>query len=68
MTPRIAVVGAGPAGFYASQHILKHLPESRIDIYEALPVPYGLVRYGTEREYANILLLLSYDNLIFFVL
>ena len=45
MTPRIAVVGAGPAGFYASQHILKHLPESRIDIYEALPVPYGLVRY-----------------------
>ena len=45
VTPRIAVVGAGPAGFYASQHILKHLPESRIDIYEALPVPYGLVRY-----------------------
>ena len=43
--PRIAVVGAGPAGFYAAQNILKNLPESRIDIYEALPVPFGLVRY-----------------------
>ena len=42
--PRVAVVGAGPAGFYASQHILKNMPESRIDIFEALPVPYGLVR------------------------
>ena len=42
--PRVAVVGAGPAGFYASQHILKNLPESRIDIFEALPVPFGLVR------------------------
>ena len=42
--PRVAVVGAGPAGFYAAQNILKNLPESRIDIYEALPVPFGLVR------------------------
>ena len=42
--PRVAVVGAGPAGFYASQHILKNLPDSRIDMFEALPVPFGLVR------------------------
>ena len=42
--PRVAVVGAGPAGFYASQNILKNLPNSRIDIFEALPVPFGLVR------------------------
>ena len=46
--PRVAVVGAGPAGFYASQHILKNLPESRIDIFEALPVPFGLVRYDQQ--------------------
>ena len=41
---RICVVGAGPAGFYASQYILKHLPSSSIDIIEKLPVPFGLVR------------------------
>lgn len=41
---RICVVGAGPAGFYASQYIAKHLPNSRIDIIEKLPVPFGLVR------------------------
>ena len=43
---KIAVVGAGPAGFYASQYLLKNIPESTIDIYEALPVPFGLVRYN----------------------
>lgn len=43
--PKICVVGAGPAGFYASQHILKTLPNARIDIIEKLPVPFGLVRH-----------------------
>lgn len=41
---RICVVGAGPAGFYATQYITKHLPNSRVDIIERLPVPFGLVR------------------------
>lgn len=44
-SPRICVIGAGPAGFYASQHILKTLPSARVDIIEKLPVPFGLVRY-----------------------
>lgn len=43
--PRICVIGAGPAGFYASQHILKTLPNAQIDIIEKLPVPFGLVRH-----------------------
>lgn len=42
--PKVCVVGAGPAGFYATQHILKTLPDARIDIIEKLPVPFGLVR------------------------
>lgn len=41
---RICVVGAGPAGFYATQYIAKHLPNCRVDIIEKLPVPFGLVR------------------------
>lgn len=44
--PKVCVVGAGPAGFYATQHILKTLPDARVDIIEKLPVPFGLVRYG----------------------
>ena len=53
-TPRIAVVGAGPAGFYASQNILKNLPDSQVDIYEALPVPFGLVRYGVAPDHPEV--------------
>lgn len=44
---KICVIGSGPAGFYASQYILKTLPQARIDIIEKLPVPFGLVRHVT---------------------
>lgn len=43
---RIAIVGSGPAGFYAAQYIVKHLPDSYVDILEKLPVPFGLVRFN----------------------
>lgn len=43
-TKRICIVGAGPAGFYAAQYILKHLSDCAVDIIEKLPVPFGLVR------------------------
>lgn len=43
---RIAIVGAGPAGFYAAQYIIKHLSDSYVDILEKLPVPFGLVRFN----------------------
>lgn len=42
--PKICIVGAGPAGFYTAQHLVKKLVNSEIDIYERLPVPFGLVR------------------------
>ncbi|KAJ8918005.1 hypothetical protein NQ315_011458 [Exocentrus adspersus] len=40
--PKICIVGSGPAGFYAAQHLAKKLQDSEIDIYERLPVPFGL--------------------------
>jgi len=52
--PQIAVVGAGPAGFYAAQHISKALPDSTIDIYEKLPVPFGLVRFGVAPDHPEV--------------
>jgi ferredoxin--NADP+ reductase len=41
---RVAIVGAGPAGFYACEHLLKAGLE--VDLYGALPTTFGLVRAG----------------------
>jgi ferredoxin/flavodoxin---NADP+ reductase len=49
--PKYAVVGAGPAGFYAAAALLRRSPSARIDIIEALPVPFGLVRYGVAPDH-----------------
>lgn len=42
--PQVCIVGAGPAGFYAAMHITKNLGPVNIDMYEKLPVPFGLIR------------------------
>jgi adrenodoxin-NADP+ reductase len=44
MAYRFAVVGSGPAGWYITKHLLKN--SMAVDIFEHLPVPFGLVRYG----------------------
>ena len=41
---KMCVVGSGPAGFYAAQHLLKLISNCHVDMYEKLPVPFGLVR------------------------
>jgi ferredoxin/flavodoxin---NADP+ reductase len=43
---RIAVVGAGPSGLYAVQSLLEVASGLAVDIFDRLPTPYGLVRYG----------------------
>jgi ferredoxin/flavodoxin---NADP+ reductase len=52
---RIAVIGAGPAGFYAAGHLLKD-SEGRIevDMLERLPTPWGLVRSGVAPDHPKI--------------
>ncbi|XP_022900453.2 NADPH:adrenodoxin oxidoreductase, mitochondrial [Onthophagus taurus] len=52
--PKICIVGSGPAGFYAAQHLLKHTPEAKIDVYEKLPVPFGLVRFGVAPDHPEV--------------
>ena len=42
---RIAVVGSGPSGFYAAEALLAGEMPARVDMFEALPAPFGLVRY-----------------------
>ena len=52
--PRVAVVGSGPAGFYAAEHLQKHHPGIEIDMFDRLPTPYGLVRGGVAPDHPKI--------------
>src|SRR3954447_10391422 len=49
---RVAVVGAGPAGFYACEDLLKQGFE--VDLYDVLPTPFGLVRAGVAPDHPKI--------------
>ena len=53
---RVAIVGAGPAGIYSADILLKHekAPDVSIDLFERLPAPYGLVRYGVAPDHPRI--------------
>ncbi|CRL00472.1 CLUMA_CG013734, isoform A [Clunio marinus] len=53
-TIKACIVGSGPAGFYSAQYILKHLPNSHVDIIEKLPVPFGLVRFGVAPDHPEV--------------
>ncbi|MCB9556779.1 MAG: FAD-dependent oxidoreductase [Deltaproteobacteria bacterium] len=51
----VAVVGSGPAGFYAAQALLNHPAlHAHVDMLERLPTPYGLVRGGVAPDHQKI--------------
>ncbi|KJL32468.1 FAD-dependent oxidoreductase [Microbacterium oxydans] len=54
LAPRVAIVGAGPAGIYAADILLGLAPTVEIDLFEKLPAPYGLVRYGVAPDHPRI--------------
>jgi ferredoxin/flavodoxin---NADP+ reductase len=53
---RIAVIGSGPAGFYAAGHLLKDSVGGvfEVDMFERLPTPWGLVRSGVAPDHPKI--------------
>ncbi len=51
---RVAVVGSGPAGFYAAAALLASDVEVEVDLIERLPTPWGLVRLGVAPDHPNI--------------
>jgi ferredoxin--NADP+ reductase len=53
MTVRVAVVGSGPAGFFTSEELLKQ-DGFEVDLYDALPTPFGLVRAGVAPDHPKI--------------
>ena len=51
---RVAVVGSGPAGFYAANALLSADPPAEVDMIERLPTPWGLVRLGVAPDHPKI--------------
>jgi len=51
---RIAIVGSGPSGFYATEALFKSGLRIQVDMYERLPVPYGLVRSGVAPDHPKL--------------
>ncbi|WP_433336353.1 FAD-dependent oxidoreductase [Spirillospora sp. CA-294931] len=51
----VAVVGSGPAGLYAAEALVKQAEGNvRVDVFDRLPTPYGLVRYGVAPDHKSI--------------
>ena len=51
---RLAIIGSGPAGFYTAHRVLSRLPTTKIDMYESMPVPFGLVRFGVAPDHPEV--------------
>ena len=49
----VAIIGAGPAGFYTAEALVDLLDDVRIDIIERLPTPYGLIRAGVAPDHQS---------------
>ncbi|MEO9462821.1 MAG: FAD-dependent oxidoreductase [Marinomonas sp.] len=55
----IAIIGSGPAGYYTAEAAQKHFAKDehedvRVDIFDMLPVPYGLIRFGVAPDHQSI--------------
>ncbi|MBW8755255.1 MAG: FAD-dependent oxidoreductase [Sphingomonadales bacterium] len=52
---QIAIIGSGPAGYYTAEAAQKHWGDDvRVDIFDSLPVPYGLIRFGVAPDHQSI--------------
>jgi ferredoxin/flavodoxin---NADP+ reductase len=52
---RVAIVGSGPAAFYAAAHLLaSENPRAEVDLIERLPTPWGLVRLGVAPDHPQL--------------
>jgi ferredoxin--NADP+ reductase len=51
---RVAIIGGGPSGFYAAEALLRSGQSVDVDMFERLPVPYGLVRFGVAPDHPKL--------------
>jgi ferredoxin/flavodoxin---NADP+ reductase len=54
LRPRVAIVGAGPAGAFAAASVLRARGDAEIDLFERLPTPWGLLRGGVAPDHQEI--------------
>lgn len=54
MPPECAIIGAGPAGFYAAEALLETNPDVRVTIIDRLPAAFGLARYGVAPDHLRL--------------
>lgn len=47
-------MGSGPAGFYAVARLLSKHADLKVDMFEKLPVPFGLARYGVAPDHPEV--------------
>uniref|UniRef100_T1IYD1 NADPH:adrenodoxin oxidoreductase, mitochondrial n=1 Tax=Strigamia maritima TaxID=126957 RepID=T1IYD1_STRMM len=52
--PRVCIVGSGPAGWYTSRKLIRLNEDVTVDLFEKLPVPFGLIRYGVAPDHPAI--------------
>ncbi|KAI9054993.1 hypothetical protein LZ554_002136 [Drepanopeziza brunnea f. sp. 'monogermtubi'] len=50
----MAVIGSGPAGFYTTYKVMSKIENAVVDMYEHLPVPFGLVRFGVAPDHPEV--------------
>jgi adrenodoxin-NADP+ reductase len=51
---QIAVVGSGPSGCFVASQLVKKHPDLHVDVFERLPVPFGLCRYGVAPDHPDV--------------
>ena len=54
MRPRVAIVGAGPAGAFAAGALMRDYGDIEVDLFERLPTPWGLLRGGVAPDHQEI--------------
>eukprot|EP01113_Clastostelium_recurvatum_P038729 TRINITY_DN5824_c0_g1_i2.p1 TRINITY_DN5824_c0_g1~~TRINITY_DN5824_c0_g1_i2.p1 ORF type:complete len:578 (-),score=87.51 TRINITY_DN5824_c0_g1_i2:3-1736(-) len=51
---RVCVIGSGPSGFYTMESLLTKYPSAHVTIFEKLPTPFGLVRFGVAPDHPEV--------------
>ena len=61
---RLAIIGSGPAGFYSAHRFMTRVEHGVVDMYEQLPVPFGLVRFGVAPDHPEVKVMLRTLSLV----
>lgn len=61
---QVAVIGSGPSGFYAAEALMRGCEACRVDMFERLPTPHGLVRYGVAPDHQKLKQVASVFDLV----